>query len=565
MNTRYFTSRLLALMLAALLVFSCAAAEETEIPSGVVDNFVQSEIEKQQSASDATAFEAGAAAGEYYADFTFGGVQTLSGITTTLSLYANLPKYAKPVSAVLRLSYTASDLILTDISSLTYYMNGTPFGSSKIVARSDGAQTVLYVSVPVELLTTGYNLLEILSYVRLTDDEGCRDDYNGANWVKIADTTCLRIYYEISDDADELYMYPYPFISLMNPDGAESVVAVSDAADEAELTAARQELQSAIVSLPNFPAEIVPEGKTAEDNLVVKLVESYTALPENPLPHWELARKYDIIDFDLGVKLTGAGFPVYKGKGARLQRALINYFLDCNTAAGYLEVEPPVMVNEASGFGTGQLPDKEGQMYHATVDNFYLVPTAEVPVTNIYRDVILEKEDFPVKMTAYTPCFRREAGSYGKDVRGLNRLHQFDKVEIVQLSLPEKSYEALDGMVAHVESIVKALGLPYRILRLCGGDMSFTSALTYDFEVYSEAQKRWLEVSSVSNFESFQATRLQLRYRAAEKKLRLAHTLNGSSLALPRIVAALLENYQTPEGIRIPEALIPYTGFDIIK
>ncbi len=324
------------------------------------------------------------------------------------------------------------------------------------------------------------------------------------------------------------------------------------------------ELQSQIVLLPNFPAEIVPEGKTAEDNLVVKLVESYTALPENPLPHWELARKYDIIDFDLGVKLTGAGFPVYKGKGARLQRALINYFLDCNTKAGYLEVEPPVMVNEASGFGTGQLPDKEGQMYHATADNYYLIPTAEVPVTNIYRDVILDEKDFPVKMTAYTPCFRREAGSYGKDVRGLNRLHQFDKVEIVQLSLPENSYEALDGMVAHVESIVKSLGLPYRILRLCGGDMSFTSALTYDFEVYSEAQKRWLEVSSVSNFESFQANRLKLRYRDGNKKINLAHTLNGSSLALPRIVAALLENFQTPEGIRIPEALVPYTGFDII-
>ena len=324
------------------------------------------------------------------------------------------------------------------------------------------------------------------------------------------------------------------------------------------------ELQSQIVLLPNFPAEIVPEGKTAEDNLVVKLVESYTALPENPLPHWELARKYDIIDFDLGVKLTGAGFPVYKGKGARLQRALINYFLDCNTKAGYLEVEPPVMVNEASGFGTGQLPDKEGQMYHATADNYYLVPTAEVPVTNIYRDVILDEKDFPVKMTAYTPCFRREAGSYGKDVRGLNRLHQFDKVEILQLSLPENSYEALDGMVAHVESIVKSLGLPYRILRLCGGDMSFTSALTYDFEVYSEAQKRWLEVSSVSNFESFQANRLKLRYRDGNKKINLAHTLNGSSLALPRIVAALLENFQTPEGIRIPETLVPYTGFDII-
>ena len=333
----------------------------------------------------------------------------------------------------------------------------------------------------------------------------------------------------------------------------------------AEFKEVSDALQAAIVTLPNFPADIVPEGKTAEDNLVVKLVESYTQLPENPLPHWELSRKYDIIDFDLGVKLTGAGFPVYKGQGARLQRALINFFLDCNTRAGYLEVEPPVMVNEASGFGTGQLPDKEGQMYHATADNFYLVPTAEVPVTNIYRDVILDEKDFPVKMTAYTPCFRREAGSYGKDVRGLNRLHQFDKVEIVQLSLPEKSYEALDGMVAHVESIVKALKLPYRILRLCGGDMSFTSALTYDFEVYSEAQKRWLEVSSVSNFESFQANRLKLRYRDEEKKIQLAHTLNGSSLALPRIVAALLENYQTPEGIRIPEALIPYTGFDIIK
>ena len=333
----------------------------------------------------------------------------------------------------------------------------------------------------------------------------------------------------------------------------------------AEEKAAADELQSVVVTLPNFPADIVPEGRTAEDNVVVKLVESYTELPENPLPHWELARKYDIIDFDLGVKLTGAGFPVYKGKGARLQRALINYFLDCNTRAGYLEVEPPVMVNEASGFGTGQLPDKEGQMYHATADNFYLVPTAEVPVTNIFRDVILDKSDFPVKMTAYTPCFRREAGSYGKDVRGLNRLHQFDKVEIVQLSLPETSYEALDGMVAHVEEIVRSLGLPYRILRLCGGDMSFTSALTYDFEVYSEAQKRWLEVSSVSNFESFQANRLKLRYRGEDKKIRLAHTLNGSSLALPRIVAALLENYQTEDGIRIPDALIPYTGFDIIK
>ena len=339
-------------------------------------------------------------------------------------------------------------------------------------------------------------------------------------------------------------------------------------AKSAELAAQHEEtsaaLQAQIVLLPNFPADIVPEGKTAEDNLVVKLDENYSELPENPLPHWELAKKYDIIDFDLGVKLTGAGFPVYKGKGARLQRALINYFLDYNTAAGYQEVEPPVMVNEASGFGTGQLPDKEGQMYHATADNFYLVPTAEVPVTNIFRDVILDEKEFPVKMTAYTPCFRREAGSYGKDVRGLNRLHQFDKVEIVQLALPEHSYEALDGMVAHVEGLVKSLGLPYRILRLCGGDMSFTSALTYDFEVYSEAQKRWLEVSSVSNFESFQANRLKLRYKDANKKTKLAHTLNGSSLALPRIVAALLENNQTPEGIRIPEVLVPYTGFSLI-
>ncbi len=339
-------------------------------------------------------------------------------------------------------------------------------------------------------------------------------------------------------------------------------------ARSAELAAQHEEtsaaLQAQIVLPPNFPADIVPEGKTAEDNLVVKIDENYSELPENPLPHWELAKKYDIIDFDLGVKLTGAGFPVYKGKGARLQRALINYFLDYNTAAGYQEVEPPVMVNEASGFGTGQLPDKEGQMYHATADNFYLVPTAEVPVTNIFRDVILDEKEFPVKMTAYTPCFRREAGSYGKDVRGLNRLHQFDKVEIVQLALPEQSYEALDGMVAHVEGLVKSLGLPYRILRLCGGDMSFTSALTYDFEVYSEAQQRWLEVSSVSNFESFQANRLKLRYKDANKKTKLAHTLNGSSLALPRIVAALLENNQTPEGIRVPEVLRPYTGFDMI-
>ena len=324
------------------------------------------------------------------------------------------------------------------------------------------------------------------------------------------------------------------------------------------------ELNNLLVLLPNIPCDQVPEGKCAEDNVVVKTGNEIPELGENKLPHWELAKKFDIIDFDLGVKLTGAGFPVYKGKGARLQRALINFFLDYNTNAGYQEVEPPIMVNEASGFGTGQLPDKEGQMYHATADNFYLVPTAEVPVTNIFRDVILANNEFPVKMTAYTPCFRREAGSYGKDVRGLNRLHQFDKVEIVRVEKPEDSYAALDEMVAHVESIVKALGLPYRILRLCGGDMSFTSAITYDFEVYSAAQERWLEISSVSNFESYQANRLKLRYKDADGKTQLAHTLNGSSLALPRVVAALLENNQKGDRIEIPEALRPYTGFDYI-
>lgn len=324
------------------------------------------------------------------------------------------------------------------------------------------------------------------------------------------------------------------------------------------------ELNSLLVLLPNLPCDQVPEGKGAEDNVVVKMGNEIPDLGPDALPHWELAKKFDIIDFDLGVKLTGAGFPVYKGKGARLQRALINFFLDINTRAGYLEVEPPVMVNEASGFGTGQLPDKEGQMYHATLDNFYLVPTAEVPVTNIYRDVILGNNDFPVKMTAYTPCFRREAGSYGKDVRGLNRLHQFDKVEIVRLEKPENSYAALDEMIAHVEGIVKSLGLPYRILRLCGGDMSFTSAITYDFEVYSAAQGRWLEISSVSNFESYQANRLKLRYKDADGKTQLAHTLNGSSLALPRVVAALLENNYRDGKIWIPEALRPYTGFDFI-
>lgn len=333
---------------------------------------------------------------------------------------------------------------------------------------------------------------------------------------------------------------------------------------EAKSEENNNELQSLIVLLPNLPCDAVPEGKGAEDNVVVKMGNEIPELGPDALPHWELAKKFDIIDFDLGVKLTGAGFPVYKGKGARLQRALINFFLDRNTAAGYLEVEPPVMVNAASGFGTGQLPDKEGQMYHANLDDFYMVPTAEVPVTNIYRDVILGNNDFPVKMTAYTPCFRREAGSYGKDVRGLNRLHQFDKVEIVRLEKPENSYAALDDMIAHVEGLVKSLGLPYRILRLCGGDMSFTSAITYDFEVYSAAQGRWLEISSVSNFESYQANRLKLRYKDADGKINLAHTLNGSSLALPRVVAAMLENNYHDGKIWIPEVLRPYTGFDYI-
>ena len=301
-----------------------------------------------------------------------------------------------------------------------------------------------------------------------------------------------------------------------------------------------QQMNDLLVLLPNIPCAEVPAGKTAEDNVIVKEGGKKTVLPKNAKPHWELAKSLDIIDFDLGVKLTGAGFPVYKGKGARIQRALISFFLDRNTRAGYLEVQPPLVVNEASAYATGQLPDKEGQMYHIGLDNFYMIPTAEVPVTNIYRDCIVNKADFPIKMTAYTQCFRREAGSYGKDVRGLNRLHQFDKVEIVQLSLPENSYEALDGMVKHVEGILQELELPYRIVRLCGGDMSFTSALTYDFEVYSEAQQRWLEVSSVSNFESFQANRLKLRYKDEEGKTQLAHTLNGSSLALPRILAVLL-------------------------
>ena len=325
-----------------------------------------------------------------------------------------------------------------------------------------------------------------------------------------------------------------------------------------------QKLNELLVQIPNLPHESVPEGKHAEDNKIEREGGQMPALPKDAVPHWDLAKKYDLIDFELGVKISGAGFPVYKGKGARLQRALINFFLDNARDAGYLEVQPPYVVNAASGYGTGQLPDKEGQMYHATLDDLNLIPTAEVPVTNIYRDVILNESELPIKNTAYSACFRREAGSYGKDVRGLNRLHQFDKVEIVRIDTPEHSYESLTEMVSYVQSLVEKLELPWRILRLCGGDMSFTSALTFDFEVFSAAQERWLEVSSVSNFESYQANRLKCRYRGEDKKTQLCHTLNGSALALPRIVAALLENNQTPEGIRIPKALVPYTGFEMI-
>lgn len=339
----------------------------------------------------------------------------------------------------------------------------------------------------------------------------------------------------------------------------ESQKAVAD-----ELQQTETAIRDILLTIPNTPCDMVPEGRTAEDNVVEKTGGPMPELPADALPHWDLAKKYNLIDFDLGVKITGAGFPVYIGKGARLQRALIQFFLDEAGKAGYLEIQPPYVVNEASGYGTGQLPDKEGQMYHCEVDNLYLIPTAEVPVTNIYRDVILNESELPKKNCAYSACFRREAGSYGKDVRGLNRLHQFDKVEIVRIEKPENSYAALEEMKDHVQGLLEKLGLPWHILRLCGGDMSFTSAITFDFEVFSAAQKRWLEVSSVSNFETYQANRLKCRYRGADKKTQLCHTLNGSALALPRIMAALLENNQTPEGIVVPECLRKYTGFDII-
>lgn len=340
----------------------------------------------------------------------------------------------------------------------------------------------------------------------------------------------------------------------------ETIKTLGDKLSDIEL-----QLNELLVQIPNLPHSSVPAGKHAEDNLIERQGGTNPQLPEGAVPHWDLAKKYDLIDFELGVKISGAGFPVYKGKGARLQRALINFFIDNAVEAGYLEIQPPYVVNAASGYSTGQLPDKEGQMYHCTADDLYLIPTAEVPVTNIYRDVILNESELPVKNTAYSACFRREAGSYGKDVRGLNRLHQFDKVEIVQIQHPEKSYETLTEMVNYVQTLVEKLELPWRILRLCGGDMSFTSALTFDFEVYSAAQERWLEVSSVSNFESYQANRLKCRFKGGDKKAQLCHTLNGSAMALPRIMAALLENNQTAEGIKIPEALWPYTGFKTIN
>lgn len=348
-------------------------------------------------------------------------------------------------------------------------------------------------------------------------------------------------------------------LSAVATEKKENIKALTEKLNELE--AAQHNL---IVQLPNLPYHLVKQGSTAEENEVVLTHGAPALLPSKALPHWELAAKYDIIDFELGVKITGAGFPVYKGKGAKLQRALINFFLDHATEAGYKEMQVPHLVNAASGFGTGQLPDKEGQMYHSTVDDLYLIPTAEVPVTNLYRDVIVKEEDLPIKNTAYTPCFRREAGSYGAHVRGLNRLHQFDKVEVVQITHPDKSYETLEDMSQYVQSLLKELGLHYRVLRLCGGDMGFTSAMTYDMEVWSAAQERWLEVSSVSNFETYQSNRLKLRFKGKEGKAQLAHSLNGSALALPRIVASILENYQTENGIKIPEALVKYTGFDII-
>ena len=391
--------------------------------------------------------------------------------------------------------------------------------------------------------------------------------------ILVLDTQRRESQLKNDNQAAELNKYAATIGKLMKEgkkaEAEEAKIAVaslkeSQKAIAEELARIETEIRNILLTIPNIPCDMVPEGKTAEDNVVEKTGGNMPQLPADALPHWDLAKKYNLIDFDLGVKITGAGFPVYIGKGARLQRALIQFFLDEAGKAGYLEVQPPYVVNEASGYGTGQLPDKEGQMYHCQLDNLYLIPTAEVPVTNIYRDVILNDSQLPIKNCAYSACFRREAGSYGKDVRGLNRLHQFDKVEIVRIEKPENSYSALEEMKDHVQGLLDKLGLPWHILRLCGGDMSFTSAITFDFEVYSAAQQRWLEVSSVSNFETYQANRLKCRYRGEDKKTRLCHTLNGSALALPRIMAALLENNQTAEGIVVPECLRRYTGFDII-
>lgn len=399
------------------------------------------------------------------------------------------------------------------------------------------------------------------------------DGKNAINDILALDAQRRELQLKNDNQAAELNKYAANIGRLMKEgkkeeaEEAKSIVASlkeSQKAIAAELAETEEKVKEILLSVPNIPCDMVPEGKTAADNVVEKTGGEMPQLPKGALPHWDLAKKYNLIDFDLGVKITGAGFPVYIGKGARLQRALIQFFLDEASNAGYIEVQPPYVVNEASGYGTGQLPDKEGQMYHCQLDNLYLIPTAEVPVTNIYRDVILNADQLPIKNTAYSACFRREAGSYGKDVRGLNRLHQFDKVEIVRIEKPENSYAALEEMKDHVQGLLEKLGLPWHILRLCGGDMSFTSAITFDFEVYSAAQERWLEVSSVSNFETYQANRLKCRYRGEDKKTHLCHTLNGSALALPRIMAALLENNQTPEGIVVPECLRRYTGFDII-
>ncbi len=399
------------------------------------------------------------------------------------------------------------------------------------------------------------------------------DGKNAINDILALDAQRRELQLKNDNQAAELNKYAANIGRLMKEgkkeeaEEAKSIVASlkeSQKAIATELAETEEKVKEILLSVPNIPCDMVPEGKTAADNVVEKTGGEMPQLPQGALPHWDLAKKYNLIDFDLGVKITGAGFPVYIGKGARLQRALIQFFLDEASNAGYIEVQPPYVVNEASGYGTGQLPDKEGQMYHCQLDNLYLIPTAEVPVTNIYRDVILNADQLPIKNTAYSACFRREAGSYGKDVRGLNRLHQFDKVEIVRIEKPENSYAALEEMKDHVQGLLEKLGLPWHILRLCGGDMSFTSAITFDFEVYSAAQERWLEVSSVSNFETYQANRLKCRYRGEDKKTHLCHTLNGSALALPRIMAALLENNQTPEGIVVPECLRRYTGFDII-